>query len=206
MFGVRKNNSMSIFKTKILREGDLCQLLYKTSPSNESKKKKSPENKIFFQPSTTLFSHFTFHIWWKAACKSKSNPANVKFSLGNPKCQLRGGSAHRPPAQKQVPWPGHVSCEALWSPSSIREQLMASWDRQLFLSELRAAPQGVCCEHLVQSTVKHKYYITHGLCSVPGRNWALCSVSTKCRAALQATHFALWSSELSKQIKTTGKA
>lgn len=87
-----------------------------------------------------------------------------------------------------VPW--HVSCEALRFPSSIMEQLMASWDRQLFMSELRAAPEGIFCEHLVQSTVKHKYYITHGLCSIPGRDGALGSVCTECEATLQAPHFA----------------
>lgn len=62
MFGVRKNNSMSIFKTKILREGDLCQLLYKTSPSNESKKKNPPKTRFSFsqvQP-YSVTSHFTY--------------------------------------------------------------------------------------------------------------------------------------------------
>lgn len=162
--------------------------------------KKSPENKLSFQPSTTLFSHFTFPIWWKAACKSKSNPANVKFALQSPKWQLRGCRA-----QQWVLWPGHVSCQALWFPCSIMEQLMASGDRQLFMSELRAAPEGVCCEHLVQSTVKYKYYITHGLRSMPGRNWALASVSTECKAALQATPSAFWGTELTKQIQTSGK-
>lgn len=65
---------------------------------------------------------------------------------------------------------------------------MASWDRQLFMAELRAAPEGIFCEHLVQSTVKHKYYISHGPGSIPGRAGALGSGGTECKAALQAPH------------------
>lgn len=55
-------------------------------------------------------------------------------------------------------------------PCSITEQFTASWDRQLFLSELRAAPEGVFCEHLLQSTVKHKYYITPKPHSIPSKD------------------------------------
>jgi len=50
------------------------------------------------------------------------------------------------------------------------EQLIASQDRQLFMSELKAVPEGIFCEHLVQSTVKHKYYITLELHSAPSKD------------------------------------
>lgn len=35
---------------------------------------------------------------------------------------------------------------------------MASWDRQLFMAELRAAPEGIFCAHLVQPTVKQMFH------------------------------------------------
>lgn len=60
--------------------------------------------------------------------------------------------------------------------------------QQLFMSELRAAPEGICCEHLVQPTVKHNYYISHGPGSAPGRDGALGSGGTECGAAPQDPH------------------
>lgn len=61
-------------------------------------------------------------------------------------------------------------------PCSITEQFTASWDRQLFLSKPRAAPEGVFCEHLLQSAVKHKYYITPKPHSIPSKDWATTTV------------------------------